>query len=442
MKVTTDKLIFVIGGTGAQGQAVVKALLEPSSAGAPSPYAVRILTRNPDHPEVRTQFNHPNIELVQGSFTDLSKVEHALEGVWGAYINTDGFTVGEQAETYYGLRIFELAARVPTLKHYVWSSLDYGLKKAGYRPEYHCGHYDGKGRIADWLTTKPFSTQADAFKWTVFTNGPYAEMLYGGNFMPEILDDGTRVFAAPLGKGHIPIITLPDLGYFARYIFDHPVETAGKNLEVASDYLAWSDLAAAFTKVTGLPAIYQPVTYSQWIAAHPLKDAPVAVEDPRGMSFADNFRAWWKLFEDDVCTRDMEFCRRLHPKLQDIETWMRATGYDGRPKPLLKTFVDAAAAKNAAKRGGEDGELGQLPGPKITPGWKDEGHPPVSATGHGGQRFGGCGSGGGHHVTRFKPGDAVLTSFVLVTCIFLFLTAPLFLVTKRLFVLLRKLDPN
>src|SRR2546423_863191 len=29
---------------------------------------------------------------------------------------------------------------------------------------------------------------------------------------------------------------------------------------------------------------------------------------------------------------------------------------------------------------------------------------------------------GGHHVTRFKPGDAVLTSFVLVTCIFLFLT--------------------
>src|SRR5436190_404079 len=271
MKVTTDKLIFVIGGTGAQGQAVVKALLEPSSAGAPSPYAVRILTRNPDHPEVRTQFNHPNIELVQGSFTDLSKVEHALEGVWGAYINTDGFTVGEQAETYYGLRIFELAARVPTLKHYVWSSLDYGLKKAGYRPEYHCGHYDGKGRIADWLTTKPFSTQADAFKWTVFTN------------------------------------------------------------------------------VTGLPAIYQPVTYSQWIAAHPLKDAPVAVEDPRGMSFADNFRAWWKLFEDDVCTRDMEFCRRLHPKLQDIETWMRATGYDGRPKPLLKTFVDAAAAKNAAK---------------------------------------------------------------------------------------------
>ena len=48
----------------------------------------------------------------------------------------------------------------------------------------------------------------------------------------------------------------------------------------------------------------------------------------------------------------------------------------------------------------------------------------------------------GHHVTRFKPGDAVSTSFVLVTCILLFLTAHLFLVAKRPFVLRRKLDPN
>src|SRR6516165_10591067 len=100
MKVISDKIILVIGGTGAQGEAVVKALLESSSDREPSPYTVRILTRNPDHPKVKAEFNHPNIELVQGSFTDLAKVERALEGVWGAYINTDGFTVGEQAETY------------------------------------------------------------------------------------------------------------------------------------------------------------------------------------------------------------------------------------------------------------------------------------------------------------------------------------------------------
>ena len=90
MKVPTKKLVLVIGGTGAQGQAVVKALLEPAVNGAPSPYVVRILTRNPDHPKVKAEFNHPNIELVEGSFTDLAKVERALESAWGAYINLDG----------------------------------------------------------------------------------------------------------------------------------------------------------------------------------------------------------------------------------------------------------------------------------------------------------------------------------------------------------------
>jgi uncharacterized protein YbjT (DUF2867 family) len=51
MKVPIDKRILVIGGTGAQGLAVVKALLKPTSDGASSPYTVRILTRNPSTPK-------------------------------------------------------------------------------------------------------------------------------------------------------------------------------------------------------------------------------------------------------------------------------------------------------------------------------------------------------------------------------------------------------
>lgn len=40
-------------------------------------------------------------------------------------MNTDGFTIGEKEETYLALRIFELAKQTGTVKHYVWSSLDY-----------------------------------------------------------------------------------------------------------------------------------------------------------------------------------------------------------------------------------------------------------------------------------------------------------------------------
>lgn len=41
------KLILVIGATGAQGIAVIDALLAPAEDGTPSPYAVRALTRDP-----------------------------------------------------------------------------------------------------------------------------------------------------------------------------------------------------------------------------------------------------------------------------------------------------------------------------------------------------------------------------------------------------------
>ena len=49
----------------------------------------------------------------------------ALQGAWGAFVNTDSFTIGEQKEVYLGMRIFELAKQAKTVRHYIWSSLDY-----------------------------------------------------------------------------------------------------------------------------------------------------------------------------------------------------------------------------------------------------------------------------------------------------------------------------
>lgn len=63
-----------------------------------------------------------------GSFDDLAAVLAALQGVYGAWVNTDSFTVGEQKEVFLGIRIFELAKQVKNVRHYVWSSLDYVAK--------------------------------------------------------------------------------------------------------------------------------------------------------------------------------------------------------------------------------------------------------------------------------------------------------------------------
>ncbi len=48
--------------------------------------------------------------------------------MWGVWNNTDGFTVGEAKEILAGMRIFELAKQAKTVRHYVWSNLDYASK--------------------------------------------------------------------------------------------------------------------------------------------------------------------------------------------------------------------------------------------------------------------------------------------------------------------------
>lgn len=61
------KLILVIGATGAQGIAVIDALLAPGSDGSPSPYSVRALTRDPKSKRAQLLANR-GIELAAGKY--------------------------------------------------------------------------------------------------------------------------------------------------------------------------------------------------------------------------------------------------------------------------------------------------------------------------------------------------------------------------------------
>lgn len=81
-----SKRILVIGGTGAQGFAVVKALV-----GAGDSFKVRVLSRNPDSEVVRKTFkDYPQVEFFRGSFMDFDSVEKALQDCYGVFVNTDG----------------------------------------------------------------------------------------------------------------------------------------------------------------------------------------------------------------------------------------------------------------------------------------------------------------------------------------------------------------
>ena len=58
----------------------------------------------------------------------MKSVEKAMQGAYGAFVNTDSFSLGEEKEVFLGIRMFEIAKQVRTVRHYVFSSLDYVTK--------------------------------------------------------------------------------------------------------------------------------------------------------------------------------------------------------------------------------------------------------------------------------------------------------------------------
>jgi hypothetical protein len=141
----------------------------------------------------------------------------------------------------------------------------------------------------------------------------------------------------------MPLIALEDLGFFARYTFDHRNETSTKNLEIASEMVGWEHLVATFAKVTGKKAEYNRETLGEWFSKMENADKPVAAEGGQGSTtWAENFTGWWNGYRDDLHKRDMDWIRRINPNGFTLEKWMVEKKYDGilGKNPVLKIVED------------------------------------------------------------------------------------------------------
>ncbi|KAI0954611.1 hypothetical protein AcW1_006447 [Taiwanofungus camphoratus] len=352
---TTKKLILVIGATGCQGLAVIDRLLEPCEDGSPSPYAIRALTRDPEGKRAK-ELAAKGVECMKGFFDNEDSVAAALQGVYGAWVNTDGFTVGEQKELWAGVRIFELAKH-SKVKHYVWSNLDYALKLGNWDPRYQVGHYDGKGRVAEWMQPQPSIVSDTDMSWTVVTSAPYMEMLFHSMFGPlNRREDGTAVFATPIGPGHIPMIAASDLGFFARYTFDNRALTSGVELKVGSDWVGWDYLVDTFRKVTGQKAVIVHQTYEEWLENFEDPNRPLANENSKGDGstvWGATFIRYWTMWHDSLVKRDFDWIRKINPNGHTLESWMRATNYGDevwRRGPFLKNVEDGKSPTSYPNR--------------------------------------------------------------------------------------------
>ena len=234
------------------------------------------------------------------------------------------------------------------MKHFVYAGLEYASKLGNFDPKYRCGHLDGKGKVVDYISAQ----DTKKMPWSVLTSCLYmeglSEML---SPHPDPENPGSLVFPLPLGKGKCPLIFLEDYGKYARWIFDNPDRSTGLELHVATEDIAWDDLAVAFTEVTGKQSTYRDVTLDQYFNLGILGDPEHKVgstkmgDDSTLFTIRENFSGFWNTWKDNLTKRDYALLDEILPgRVKSVKEWMVKTGYTGEFASILKDYRDARNA--------------------------------------------------------------------------------------------------
>ncbi|KAE8447779.1 hypothetical protein EG329_010173 [Mollisiaceae sp. DMI_Dod_QoI] len=340
--------VLAIGGTGAQGVPVIKELTRDSK------YDVHVLTRSTQSASARKLASLPGVTIISGDGYNEADLHSAFSGgIDVAVVNTNGFAIGEKAEVYWGTRIFEIAAE-HGVKHFIWANLESSYKVSGYQPRFRTGHFDGKQKVADWISAQP---KDGPMQWSILTSCMYLEMFSELlRPFPEMVDgEEVMVFKAPVGAGRPPMIFLEDLGRYGRWLIDHPEKSSGMNLKISTEQVGWEDVAEAFAEVTGKKAAFRDITLDEYFSSgiFPAPDAKVGHsvghDDDTLQTYRQNFSGFWNTWKESVLQRDYTLLDEILPtRVKSVKEWMKVTGYTGKPGNVLKDYADAGSKKAKA----------------------------------------------------------------------------------------------
>src|SRR5204863_4879184 len=114
----TDKIIAVVGATGAQGGGVARAILNDMQGG----FRVRALTRDINSEKARA-LAAAGAEVVKADLGDLDSVKRAFDGAHGAYCVTFYWAHCSAEKEKAEARAMAQAAKRAGVKHAIWSTL-------------------------------------------------------------------------------------------------------------------------------------------------------------------------------------------------------------------------------------------------------------------------------------------------------------------------------
>jgi uncharacterized protein YbjT (DUF2867 family) len=216
------RLIAVIGATGQQGGAVVRALQ------ASSQFKVRALSRNPDkHRELAD-------EVVKADLDHPETLKAAFEGASGVFLVTNFWEEGtdELKQATAAVR----AAKDAGVKHFIWSTLpDVEAISGG---KFHVPHFTGKAKVYRIVKEAGFAHHT-------FVIAPFYYQSLVGALAPQKQPDGSLGWALPLDPDVVCIHMgdIRELGNIVAGAFAHPEEAGnGEYLPLVGDFMSFSEI--------------------------------------------------------------------------------------------------------------------------------------------------------------------------------------------------------
>ncbi|KAK3602151.1 hypothetical protein CHS0354_036893 [Potamilus streckersoni] len=289
----SKKIVVVFGATGAQGGAVVRALLQNSS------FAVRAVTRNLDGNGAQ-ELKKLKVEVVKGDTDDKEGLKKILSGAFGCFLVTNYFDhLDMNREIQQGKNVAD-ACKEAGIKHLVFSGLENTQGSGAAGPVY---HFDGKAKIEEYIEeigVSYTSTRTTSYNENFLTF-----------FLPRKTAENKYVLSLPMGNKLLYLMAVNDVGHWVVEILKDPLKYKGKKLHLAGDKLTLDQVCAILSK---------------HLKPKQFEYVPITVEDfaklpfPGAEELAYMFH-FYQLKADNF--RDVAFTKKLYPKTQSFDAWVQ-----------------------------------------------------------------------------------------------------------------------
>jgi uncharacterized protein YbjT (DUF2867 family) len=222
MATTDKKLIAVVGATGQQGGAVVRALR------AANQFKVRALTRNPaKHRELAD-------EVVEADLNRPETLASAFKGAHGVFLVTN-FQEHGAAELKQAAAAVR-AAKDAGVKHFVWSTLP--DVEAISKGKFDVPHFTGKAKVDRIVSEAGFANHT-------FVIAPFYYQNLIGVLGPQKQPNGSAAWTLPLDptvRG-IHMADITELGGIVAGAFAHPEQAGhGEYLPLVGDFMSFNEI--------------------------------------------------------------------------------------------------------------------------------------------------------------------------------------------------------